>query len=166
MALLPNSFCGHYDREPHKGLLSSYQKQNTTFQLFVLQFTIFVRAPIHCLIKAKEIDTLQLFFYVFHGTMDAPNEEFRTFVIGLYAEYRKGGPTKALSMLDLLDQFDTEYNRINNLGHWTKKEDSQILALSSSLQNLQGLFFSPRSINGSHCFRRTYATTYSYSHFD
>ncbi len=66
--------------------------------------------------------------------MDAPNEEFRAFIIGLYTDYRKGGPTKSISMLDLLEQLDTEYNRINNLGQWVKKEDTQIFSLSTALQ--------------------------------
>jgi hypothetical protein len=45
-------------------------------------------------------------------------------------------------MLDLLDKLDTEYNRINNLGRWVRKEDPQILALTASLQTLQGQFSS------------------------
>ena len=69
--------------------------------------------------------------------MDAPNEEFRAFVINLYADYRKGGATRSLSMLDLLDQLDLEYNRINNLGRWTKKEDSHVLALTATISTLQ-----------------------------
>jgi hypothetical protein len=44
--------------------------------------------------------------------------------------------------LDLLDQLDTEYTRINNLGRWTRKEDLQILALTTSLQTLQNQFSS------------------------
>ena len=72
--------------------------------------------------------------------MDAPNEEFRAFVMTLYTDYRKGGPTQRISMLDLLDQLDLEYNRINNLGRWIKKEDTQILALTASFQDLQAKF--------------------------
>ncbi len=72
--------------------------------------------------------------------MDAPNEEFRAFNINLYADYRKGGPTKYLSMLDLLDKLDNEFNCINNLGCWIRQEDPQILALTASLQNLQNRF--------------------------
>jgi hypothetical protein len=74
--------------------------------------------------------------------MDAPNEEFKAFVINLYSDYCKGSPTKSLPMLDLLDQFDTEYTRINNLGRWNNKENPQILALTASLQQLQGQFSS------------------------
>jgi len=40
-------------------------------------------------------------------------------------------------MLDLLDKLDTEYNRINNLGCWTCKDDPQTLTLTASLQTLQ-----------------------------
>jgi len=35
-----------------------------------------------------------------------------------------------------------EYNCINNLGHWTKKDDPQILALTASLHTLQIQFSS------------------------
>lgn len=48
--------------------------------------------------------------------MDAPNKE----IVSLYTDCRK-----------------SEYNHINNLGHWVKKEDTQILALTASLQYLQ-----------------------------
>jgi hypothetical protein len=43
-------------------------------------------------------------------------------------------------MLELLDKLDVEYNHINNLGCWTKKEDPQILALLSSFESLQTKF--------------------------
>jgi hypothetical protein len=45
-------------------------------------------------------------------------------------------------MLDLLDQFDTEYTRISNLGRWVKKDDGQLLALTASLHDLQNKFSS------------------------
>jgi hypothetical protein len=122
--------------------LSETKLQLSNFNNNVLQFTNAVRTPIRTLIKAKESPTFQHFLYVFHGAMDAPNEEFCAFIIDLYSDYRKGGLTKQLSMLDLLDKLDTEYNRINNLGRWTKKEDSQLLALTASLQDLQNKFSS------------------------
>ncbi len=40
-------------------------------------------------------------------------------------------------MLDLLDKLDIEYSRLNNLNRWTKKEDTQMLALMSSFKSLQ-----------------------------
>jgi hypothetical protein len=111
--------------------------QLSKFNNNVLQFTNFIRSPIRRLLKAKETPTFQHFLHVFHGAMDAPNKEFKAFIITLYTDYRKGGPTKSLSMLDLLDLLDNEYTRINNLGRWHRKEDTQILALTASLQNLQ-----------------------------
>jgi hypothetical protein len=51
-------------------------------------------------------------------------------------EYRKGAPTSHISMLEFLEQLDTEYNRINNLGRWVKKDDSQVLALTSTISTL------------------------------
>ncbi len=122
--------------------LSDTKLQIANFQNNVLKFTNAIRTLIHTLLKAKEEPTFQHFLYVFHGAMDAPNEEFRAFIIDLYTDYRKGGPTKQLSMLDLLDKLDTEYNRINNLGRWVRKEDPQILTLTASLQTLQGQFSS------------------------
>jgi len=58
-------------------------------------------------------------------------------VMTLYSDYHAGGPTKNLSMLDLLDRLDLEYTRINNLGWWTKRKNQQILALTATISNLQ-----------------------------
>jgi hypothetical protein len=69
--------------------------------------------------------------------MEASNEEFRAFVIALYADYRAGGRAKSYTMLELLDKLDGEYNRINNLGRWIKREDPQVLALTATISNLQ-----------------------------
>jgi hypothetical protein len=44
---------------------------------------------------------------------------------------------RSLPLLDLLDELDTEYKRISNLGRWHKQEDPQVLALLSSLPSLQ-----------------------------
>jgi hypothetical protein len=115
-------FLNHFAGTTTENLIEAYSHltenkiQLSNFKNNVLQFTNFIRASIHRLIKAKETPSFQHFLYVFHGAMDAPNKEFRAFIIGLYTDYRKGGPTKALSMLNLLDLFDIEYNRINNLG--------------------------------------------------
>jgi hypothetical protein len=117
--------------------LSESKLQLSNFSGNVLQFTNAVRAPVRRLLKAKENPSFQHFLYVFHGVMDAPNEEFCNFVMNFYTDYRKGGPTTEMSMLELLEQLDTEYNRINNLGRWTKKEDSQVLALNVTISALQ-----------------------------
>jgi hypothetical protein len=107
-------FLNHFVGTTKENLIGAYFQltkskiQLSKFTNNVLHFTNFVRAPIYCL--------LQHFLYVFHGAMDAPNKEFRAFVINLYTHYI---PTKVLSMLDLLDQFDTEYNHLDNLGRWT-----------------------------------------------
>jgi hypothetical protein len=140
-------FLTHFAGTTTENLIIAYsQLSETKLQLAlfqnVLKFTNAIRTPICTLLKAKEEPTFQHFLYVFHGAMDAPNEEFRAFIIALYTDYRKGGPTKQLSMLDLLDKIDTEYNRINNLGRWVRKEDPQILALTASLQTLQNQFSS------------------------
>lgn len=91
---------------------------------------------------SKQINYLPFkhFLLVFHSAMEAPNEEVRAFVISLYSDFKNGGPTKHISMLDLLDKLDIEYNRLNNLNRWTKKEDTQMLALLSSFKSLQTKF--------------------------
>jgi hypothetical protein len=63
--------------------------------------------------------------------MEVSNEEFHAFISALYADYRAGGPTDSLTMLEKIDKFDGEYNRINNLGRWVKHEDPQVLALTA-----------------------------------
>jgi hypothetical protein len=78
--------------------LSETKLQLANFQNNVPKFTNAIRTPICTLLKAKEDPTFQHFLYVFHGAMDAPNEEFHAFIIDLYTDYRKGGPTKQLSM--------------------------------------------------------------------
>jgi hypothetical protein len=141
-------FLTHFAGTTTENLIVAYsQLSETKFQLAlfqnnVLKFTNAIRAPLHTLIKAKEEPTFQHFLYLFHGAMDAPNEEFRAFIIDLYTDYRKGGLTKQLSMLDLLDKLDTEYNRINNLSSWVRKEDPHILALTALLNTLQSQFSS------------------------
>jgi hypothetical protein len=35
-------------------------------------------------------------------------------------------------MLQLLDKLDLQYNQINNLGHWVKCKDPQVLTLTAS----------------------------------
>jgi len=103
----------------------------------VSKFTNAIRAPIHRLIKAKENPSVHHFLYIFHGCLDAPNEEFRHFIFQKEACFRRGGPTRSLSLLDLLDELDTEYTRIKNLGRWEKQEDPYVLALQSSFSALQ-----------------------------
>jgi hypothetical protein len=107
------------------------------FQENILTFTNAIHNPIRHLMKAREAPSFQHFLTVFHGCMEASNKEIHVFVIALYTDYRKGGPTKNITMLELLDKIDAEYNRIDNLGHWIKKEDPQVLALIATISNLQ-----------------------------
>jgi hypothetical protein len=136
-------FLQHFAGTTIENLIEAYSQlsenkiQLSLFQDNVLDFTNAICIPIHRLLKAKETPSFQHFLTVFHGCMEASNEEFRAFVIALYADYRAGGRTKALSMLELLDKLDGEYNRIYNLGHWTKCADPQVLALTVTISNLQ-----------------------------
>jgi hypothetical protein len=107
------------------------------FQDNILKFTNAVRAPIRHILKANEQPSFQHFLTIFHSCLDASNEEFCSYVMTLYSGYRAGGPTKSISILDLLDKFDVEYTRINNLSRWTKRENPQILALTATISNLQ-----------------------------
>lgn len=136
-------FLQHFAGTTVENLIEAYSQlsetkiQLTLFQDNVLNFTNAIRIPIRRLIKAKEAPSFQHFLTVFHGCMEASNEEFRAFIIALYADYRAGGPTKSLTMLELLDKLDGEYNRINNLGRWVKREDPQVLALTATISTLQ-----------------------------
>ncbi len=117
--------------------LSESKLQLSSFNGNVLHFTNAIRAPVRRLLKAKEVPSFQHFLYVFHGAMDASNDEFRIFVTNLYTDYRKGGPTQSLTMLELLDQLDIEYKCLTGLGRWAKKEDTQVLALTATISSLQ-----------------------------
>lgn len=144
-------FLTHFAGTTTENLIVAYSQltesklQLSLFQHNIPKFTNAIRAPIHVLLKAKEEPSFQHFLNIFHGAMEAPNEEFRAFIIHLYSDYRKGGPTRQIHILDLLDKLNYKFNRINNLGRWTKKEDPQILALTASLQMLQNQF---QSLNG------------------
>jgi hypothetical protein len=105
-------FLQHFAGTTIENLIEAYSQlsenkiQLSLFQDNVLDFTNAVRIPIRRLIKAKETPSFQHFLTVFHGCMEASNEEF--IFIALYANYRAGGRTKALSMLELLDKLDGE----------------------------------------------------------
>jgi hypothetical protein len=117
--------------------LSESKLQLSNFNGNVLHFTNAIRAPVRRLLKAKEVPSFKHFLYVFHGAMDASKDEFHIFVTNLYTDYRKGGPTQSLTMLELLDQLDIEYKRLTGLGRWAKKEDTQVLALTATISSLQ-----------------------------
>ncbi len=141
--VLWHCFLQHFAGTTVESLIEAYSQLSETkiqlplFQDNVLHFTNAVRVPIRRLIKAKEAPNFQHFLTVFHGCMEATNEEFRAFVIALYADYRTGGRAKSYTMLELLDKLDGEYNLINNLGRWIKKEDPQVLALTATISILQ-----------------------------
>ncbi len=108
----------------------------------MLKFTNAIHAPIRCLIKANESPSLHHFLYILYGYLDAPNKEFWAFIYQKESVFRNNGPMRSLHILDLLDQLNTEYTRINNLGRWSKQEDPQILALMASFKNLQANYSS------------------------
>jgi hypothetical protein len=145
----------HFAGTTIENLIEAYSQLSETkiqlhlFQDNILNFTNAVRNPIRRLMKANETPSFQHFLSVFHGCMDAPNEESRAFVISLYTDYRNGGPTKHLTMLELLDKLDAEYNRINNLGRWIKKEDPHVLALTTTISNLQSQLYTLKGQYGS-----------------
>jgi hypothetical protein len=86
--------------------LSESKLQLHLFQDNILKFTNAVRAPIRRLLKAKKSPSFQHFLTIFHSCMDSSNEEFCAYIMNLYSDYCAGGPTKNLSMLDLLDRLD------------------------------------------------------------
>jgi hypothetical protein len=141
--VLWHCFLQHFAGTTIENMIEAYSQLSETklqlhlFQVNILNFTNAVRHPIHRLMKAREAPSFQHFLTVFHGCMKASNEELHAFVIALYTDYRNGGATKHLTMLELLDKLNAEYNRINNLGRWIKKEDPQVLALTATISNLQ-----------------------------
>jgi hypothetical protein len=118
-------------------MLLDAKLQLRLFRNDILNFTNYVRVPIRCLLKAKEQPSCQNFISVFHACMDAPNDEFKSYVTTLYTDYRNDGPTKSLSMLQLLDKLDIEYKRIHTLGRWEKQKDPELLALTATISALQ-----------------------------
>lgn len=96
--------------------MSETKIQLSLFQDNVPNFTNAIRAPICHLLKANQTPSFQHFLTIFHGCLDAINDEFH---------------------LELLDKLDAEYNHINNLRRWVNKEDPQILALTATISNLQ-----------------------------
>jgi len=141
-------FLQHFAGTTKENIIEAYSQLSETklllslFNNHILSITNAIRTPVHQLIKAKEFPTFQHFLLVFHSAIEAPNEEFCAVVLSLYSDYRNNGPTKSLSLLDLLDKLNLEYNRLQNFGRWTKKEDSQLLALMSSFETLQTKFSS------------------------
>jgi hypothetical protein len=76
-------FLQHFAGTTIENLIEAYSQlsenkiQLSLFQDNALDFTNAVRIPIHRLIKAKETPSFQHFLTVFHGCMEASNEEFR-----------------------------------------------------------------------------------------
>jgi hypothetical protein len=155
---------------PLQKLISDTKVQLSLFQDNVLDFTDSVRIPIHRLIKAKDVPSFQNFLTVLHGCMDESNEEFRALsLLFMQKEYRARGPAKSLTMLELLDKFDSEYSWINNLGRWVKCENPKILALTvDNFYIAVSAFFFERKIwfSSSSCGQNQFTTWtyYSFSH--
>jgi hypothetical protein len=128
-------FLQHFAGTTIKNLIEAYSQlyetkiQLSLFQDNVLLFTNAICNLIHHILKANQVQNFQHFLTAFHGCLDASSEEFWADVISLYSDYRSGGPTYSLSMLELLDKLDGEYNHINNY--------AQILALTSTISSLQ-----------------------------
>jgi len=64
-------------------LLTESKLKLSLFNDNVLDFMNAVRAPLCLLLKANEQPSFQHFLHVYHGCMDARNEEFQAFVINL-----------------------------------------------------------------------------------
>jgi hypothetical protein len=126
-------------------MLLDAKLQLSLFGNDISNFTNYVRAPVRCLLKAKEKPSCQNFISVFHACMDAPNDEFKSYVTYLYTDYRNNGPTKSLTMLQLLDKLDIEYKPIHTLGRWERKQTSEILALTATISALQSELSSIKS---------------------
>jgi hypothetical protein len=67
--------------------LTESKLQLSLFKDNVLDFTNSAHAPLWHLIKANKQPSFQHFWHAYHGSMDAHDEEFHTFVVNFYAEY-------------------------------------------------------------------------------
>jgi hypothetical protein len=133
-------FIKHFAGASTENIIDAYQQltenkiQLSLFKNNVAAFTNAVRVPTRQLANSNEQPTFQHILNVYHGILDCPNEEFRSYVIGLYREYRSGGSASKWTMLELLDNLDTEYVRIKSLNRWDKGgQNSEILALTAEL---------------------------------
>jgi hypothetical protein len=117
----------------------------------VKAFTNAIRIPVRQLANCQEVPTFQHFLNVYHGVMDCPNEEFRSYASDLYRDYRDDGPASKWSMLELLAKFDAEYTRLKSLNRWTKDttQDSEIIALTAEITNLKTLIANLANKNAS-----------------
>ena len=140
-------FIKHFAGASTENIIDAYQQlteskvQLALYKNDVSAFTNAVRAPTRQLANANEQPTFQHVLSVYHGLMDCPNEEFRLYVTNLYREYRSGGASSRWTMLELLDELDNEYTRINSLNRWEKgSQGSEILALTAELSKLKSSF--------------------------
>ena len=136
-------FIKHFAGASKENIIEAYQQlteskvQLSLYKNIVPDFTNALRIPVRKLANANEQPTFQHFLNVYHGICDCPNEEFRSFALGLYKEYRNDGPAKSLTMLELLDELDNEYNRIKALNRWVPKENTEIIALTAEVSKLK-----------------------------
>jgi hypothetical protein len=140
-------FIKHFSGATKENNIDAYQ-QLTDFKIQlalynndIAAFTAALRIPTHQLANSNEQLTFQHILAVFRGLMDCLNEEFNSWVIQLSRDYRLGGACLQWTMLELLDELDTEYIRINALHSWYKvSSSSEIFALIAELSSLKKTF--------------------------
>lgn len=84
-----------------ENLLEAYsQLSETKVQLpfFTMYFYLQIPFKILFIIFSRPINHQVYFLAVFHGYIDAANEESHSFVISLYADHCAGGSAKSLTM--------------------------------------------------------------------
>jgi len=111
-------FIKHFAGATKESIIDAYRQlteSRVQFSLYknnIPDFMNAIRIPVCQLTNCHEVPTFQYFLNVFHGILDYSNEEFHLFANDLYRDYRKDGPTSKLDMLELLEKFDDEYERI------------------------------------------------------
>jgi hypothetical protein len=100
-------FIKHFAGATKENMIDAYQQITDSkihlalYKNDVTAFTAAICIPTRQLANSNEQPTFQHILAVFHGVMDCPNEEFRSWVIQLYCDYCSGGTCLQWTMLDL-----------------------------------------------------------------
>jgi hypothetical protein len=138
-------FLKHFAGATRGNIIAAYAKlteakvQLHLYNNDVSAFTDAICIPTRKLANCQQQPTFQHMLNVFHGVMDCPNSEFNNYVHSLYRDYHTDGPPSTWTMLQLLDNLDLEYTRLQSLNRWEKHpaKISEVIALTAKLSSLK-----------------------------
>jgi hypothetical protein len=97
--------------------LTAQKPQLTLYNNIVPRYTVQISFNVCKLIREKQALPFEIYMNTFHGCIDAPNDEFKAFVISKSEYWRNNqGTTRITPMFDFLASFDAEYRHLHNLG--------------------------------------------------